>query len=227
MVLTFRKAILRQSKRQNTSRTGRRDDPINLATSNASQWPKKIEVSMLMRSILLASVLSPALMLVAGDVYTPLISKLQESSQQGRHIGIFCDYKSSQAEVRAFVDQLSDGSLVTVVDLRDDSKLGAAYTAMNRMSPDFMVLLDRDRVVAPGKAAATYLIGHMNLQNKPTLAITRLALEQGAFAALGADTGFEWVVNPSVPAGTVTLEGAKATMGRGVGGAQMNVINLE
>lgn len=116
----------------------------------------------------------------------------------GRTVGIVCNYAKSGESVRAMLGAFEPGSAVKVFDVRHWDHLGKACGILDRVRPQYVLLLPDDPVVRDGSVEASRLIRHLNFRQIPTLATTPAALTQGAWAAMGPATGNVLLVNSAL-----------------------------
>lgn len=113
-------------------------------------------------------------------------------------VGIVCNYAKSGESVRAMLDSFSPGSSVKVMDVRHWEHMTKACRILERVKPQYVLLLPDDPLVHDGSVEATLLINYMNFFKIPTLATTPKALTQGAWAVMGPATGNLLQVNPAL-----------------------------
>jgi hypothetical protein len=147
----------------------------------------------------LTTLLAVGLAASAQSNGTDQILQVARATWPGSHtVGIVCDYSLSHEQVRALLYSFPPGSTVKVIDLRPGWDADRACSILANLTPDYILLLPDDPVVHDGSSEATRVITRMNQLGIPTLATTPAALSQGAWAAMGPDTGNALQVNPSL-----------------------------
>ncbi len=132
---------------------------------------------------------------VQATEFGPLMNVVHATWPEKAHIGVVADYSYSQDEIDALARSAGDGSTITVLDTHYASDLDKASSIMvNRVKPDFVVLLPHDRMVWDGSYHASKLVGRVAFHGIPTIATTPVALRQGVAFAMGQATGFDLLV---------------------------------
>ncbi len=138
--------------------------------------------------------LSLAGMALSAEDFQPLMSTTQATWPAKQHIGVICDYRSSQAEVMALAKAAGPGSLLTVVDARVPGQAGAAAILMASRKADYVVLLPKDRLFRDGSFGATVALSQLAKRGVPAIGTTPVALQQGAVFSLGEGTAGQLLV---------------------------------
>lgn len=149
-----------------------------------------------MRSLNLFLSLSLAAPLAAQD-FSPLVQATRTVYPAKHHVGVVCDYTWSHQAVDALASALGGEDRITVVDIRSAEYLGRAKSVLQNVGAELLVLLPQDRFVRDGSFAATVLARNLRDQI-PTVGTSRIALENGAAFAIGADTRNELLVNSNL-----------------------------
>ncbi len=166
-----------------------------------------------------------------ADDFSSLMQVAQTTWPQKTHIGVICDYRSSQAQVEDLARAAGAGSMITVVDVRrlDQASLGAQLVA--NCNADYVVLLPRDRVIAEGSFGATVAISRLAMNGIPAVGTTPKALAQGAVFSMGDGTRGEVLVTNRLK-GTVDVilpagYSRKASLPLSTGMAAISVVNTK
>ncbi|HJW08602.1 MAG TPA: hypothetical protein VJ483_03160 [Holophagaceae bacterium] len=168
-------------------------------------------------SLLALSAVAPA---AAGDL--DQIVDVGKATWTSASVGVICDAEASRARIQELA-RLMGGGTLTVANLHRVEDVGRAAGALRRANPGFVVLFPDDRVVRDGSFAATATIHAMNSYAVPTLATSRAAIQQGATAAMGADTGNQLILNQDLK-GTISIAPSGLHAGSGAT-AQIIYIN--
>lgn len=129
-----------------------------------------------------------------AEDFTPLMQVAKTTWPEKTHIGVICDYRTSQAQVDSLARAAGPGSLITVVDIHQPDKAPLAAQLVARNKADFLVLLPQDRLIHDGSFGATLAIAHLAMQGVPTVGTTAKALSQGAVFSMGDGTRGEIMV---------------------------------
>ncbi len=127
--------------------------------------------------------------------FGPLMEVAHSTWPAKTHLAVVADYGRSAAEVQALALAAGEGNRITVLDTRNQSGVEKAYTLIaNRVRPDYLVLLPKDRLVWDGSFAATQVVNRLAFRGIPTIATTPQAIAQGAVFAIGEATGMNLLV---------------------------------
>jgi hypothetical protein len=127
--------------------------------------------------------------------FAPLMDVAHATWPDKTHIGVVANYDNSREEILELAREAGEGSRITVLDLRSSAQLALARNLLvNRVKPDYMVLLPKDTLVHDGSFAATYLVQQSARAGIPTIATTAAAMHQGAVFAVGESTNLEVLV---------------------------------
>jgi hypothetical protein len=160
--------------------------------------------------------------LAAGDL--DAIVDVGRATWSTASVGVICDAGYSHARIEELAKAMGGGTL-TVASIHRTEDTGRAAGALRRANAGFMVLFPDDRVVRDGSFAATAAIRAMASYSVPTLATTRVSIQQGAAAAIGADTGNQLLLNHDLKGTIDVLPGS--LRGGGSSGAMAKIIYLE
>lgn len=149
--------------------------------------------------------LTLATFLCAGMSALPQSSPTSQITQVARvtwpgpqTVGILCNYARSEQTVEALRTELNPESRILVYDVRTFEHIYPACIRLGGAKPQYVLLLPTDPFIYDGSQAARRMISHMNRQNVPTLATSVRALNQGAWAVAGPDTGDALLLNPAL-----------------------------
>ncbi len=153
---------------------------------------------MKMRFAILATFVLAGTSAHAGD-FGPLMDVVRQTWPGRTHIAVVADYASSRDEIQELADAAGEGALITVLDIHDTTDpWRVPRTVLNRLRPDYVVLLSRDPVFREGSPVTTWLVGQTAQAGLPSVGTTPMAVRQGAVFAVGAGTGNELMVNPEI-----------------------------
>ncbi len=175
-------------------------------------------------SLLALAAVSPA---AAGDL--DQIVEVGKATWSTASVGVMCDANYSQARIQELARAMGGGTL-TVANIHRSEDVGRAAGALRRANAGFVVLFPDDRVVRDGTFAATAAIHAMNSYSVPTLATTRVSIQQGAAAAQGSDTGNQLLLNQDLKGTVDVLPASLKTSRRGrssVSGGVAQIVYLE
>ena len=150
-------------------------------------------MSTLSKSIGTVAMVLAGLGLQAED-FSPLMQTVKTTWPENTHIGVICDYRSSQAQVEALANAAGGASMITVADVhRLDQTKAAAQLLAGRWA-EFLVLLPEDRVAGDGSFGASMAIHRLALRGIPAVGTTPKAIAQGAVFSVGDGTHGEVLV---------------------------------
>lgn len=143
--------------------------------------------------------LSAAVLAVVGlglhaEDFQPLMKVTQATWPERSHIGVICDYRSSEAEVKALASAAGVGTLITVADTRLANHAEKAAALLAWRKAEFVVLMPHDRLFRDGSFGATLAVNGLGRRGVPALGTTPVALKQGAVFSIGEGTGGELLV---------------------------------
>ncbi|HJU82672.1 MAG TPA: hypothetical protein VJ600_00535 [Holophagaceae bacterium] len=137
-------------------------------------------------------------------------------------VGVVCDAEASRERIQELA-RLMGGGTLTVADVRHAENVGRATSALRLANPAYLVLFPDDPIVRDGSFAGTVAIHAMASYDVPTLATTRVGLQQGAAAAIGPDTGNQLLLNHDLKGSIFVSGGYKASsLGGGTGNGSGN-----
>lgn len=149
--------------------------------------------------LILAAVLSTGLPALPQSSPTSQITQVARVTWPGpQTVGILCNYARSEQAVQSLRTELNPGSRILVYDVRTFERIYPACINLGGAKPHYVLLLPSDPFLYDGSQAARRMISHMNRQNVPTLATSVRALNQGAWAVAGPDTGGALLLNPAL-----------------------------
>ncbi|WP_306599490.1 hypothetical protein [Geothrix sp. 21YS21S-2] len=145
-----------------------------------------------------------AAMALAGSAaqatdFGPLMDVAHSTWPAKTHIAVVADYGRSQDEVQNLAMAAGEGNRITVLDTRNQIDVEKAYGLItDRVRPDYLVLLPKDRLVWDGSFAATQVVNRLAYKGIPSIATTPKAISQGAVFAIGEATGMNLLVTDKV-----------------------------
>lgn len=139
-----------------------------------------------------------------AEDFSTLMQVANTTWPEKTHIGVICDYRNSQDQVKDLAMAATPGSMITVIDIRslEHAQLGAQLLANRRAN--FLVLLPKDRLIRDGSFGATVAINRLAQNGIPAVGTTPNALIQGAVFSAGDGTHGEVLVTNRV-IGTVDV----------------------
>jgi len=138
----------------------------------------------------------------AGE-FGPLMEVAQASWPARTHIAVVADYASSVDEINDLAAAAGPGATITVLDSHNPAKRFSSYGVLiNRIKPDYVVLLRSDPTFRDGTPESTWLVSQAAKAGIPSIGTTRESVRQGAVFAVGADTGNQLLVNDE-PKGSI------------------------
>jgi hypothetical protein len=143
---------------------------------------------------LAAAVVACAGFALQAEDFQSLMKTTQTTWPEKRHIGVICDYRTSEAQVMALARAAGENALITVADTRCLELASAAAHILANQKADFMVLLPNDRNFRDGSFGATVAISRAAGRGVPAIGTTPVALRQGAVFSMGDGTKGELLV---------------------------------
>ena len=150
----------------------------------------------MIRSAALLALTSFALTLAAED-FGPVAQAAQRVFKGRTHFGVVCDARFSRQEVADLQRALADESVLTVVDYRAPTSIGAAAVVIAQRGVEVLVLLPHDPLIRDGSAEASELVRQLG-SRIPAIGTTSAALKSGCAFAVGSTTRGELMLNPGV-----------------------------
>jgi len=129
-----------------------------------------------------------------AEDFQPVMTVAKTTWPEKTHLGVVCDYRTSQPAVEALALAAGPQAWITVVDVHHNEQIsnGAAVLALNR--PDYLVLLPGDPLTRDGSLGANLAIRRLATRGIPAVGTTPRAMEQGAAFSLGDGTRGELLV---------------------------------
>jgi hypothetical protein len=132
---------------------------------------------------------------VQATEFGPLMEVVHATWPEKANIGVVANYNDSREEILALAREAGAGSTIHVLDVTGRGQLEkAGNLMMQKVRPDYLVLLPSDPMVWDGSPYATRLVNQIATRGIPTVATTAKAVNQGAVFALGEGTGLELLV---------------------------------
>jgi len=144
-----------------------------------------------------------SLSLQAEDFHS-LMQVVKNTWPEKTHIGVVCDYRSSQAQVEALGRAAGEGFRITVVDVRSSEKAFGGADLAARHQAQFVVIFPEDRLVRDGSMGGTIVIQRLANLGIPSVGTTARSVAQGAVFSVGDGTRGELLVSPEL-IGTVDV----------------------
>lgn len=146
-----------------------------------------------------------------AEDFQPLMSTAKSTWPEKQHIGVICDFRSSEAEVMALARSAGVGATITVADTRSTEQARSAAALMANYRANFVVLMPHDRAFGDGTLGATLAIKGLARRGVPAVGTTPVALKQGAVFSVGDGTrGALLVTDRLIGTVDVLLPGHKA-----------------
>lgn len=139
-----------------------------------------------------------------GTDFRPLLSVTERSWPEKNHIGVVCDYRASQDQVRDLARNAAAGTMITVVDTHSPVHLASAQQLLKQHGVDYVVLMPQDPIFFEGSFHATTLVGRMAGMGIPSVGTRPVGLRQGAVFSIGPETNGELLVTNRL-IGTVSV----------------------
>jgi len=134
----------------------------------------------------------------AGD-FGPLMDAVKASWPEKTHIAVVADYEQSAAEIQDLAQAAGAGTVITVLDTHKHGYYPAAYrVVVNRIKPDYVVLLRHDSTCGEGTPESSWLVGQVAAAGIPSIGTSPVAIRQGAVFAVGNETGNQILVNSEI-----------------------------
>jgi hypothetical protein len=148
----------------------------------------------------LSTSLSVAALALAGlalsaEDFMPLMKTTQATWPEKRHIGVICNFQTSQSQVLALARAAGEDALITVADTRTADQSSAAAFLLARQKTDFVVLMPEDRNFRDGSYAATVAVNRLASRGVPSIGTKPAAIRQGAVFSVGDGTEGQLLVN--------------------------------
>lgn len=148
----------------------------------------------------------------AGD-FSSLMDVVKATWPDKTHIAVVADYTRSAMEIQNLADAAGSGSLITVLDTHNTSSpYGVPRVILNKIKPDYVVLLRSDPTFRDGTLESTWLVRQVALAGIPSIGTTPTALRQGAVFAVGTETGNELMVNSQLKGSIHVILPRRATL---------------
>ena len=140
-----------------------------------------------------AAVVAAGLALSAED-FQPLMKTTQATWPDKQHIGVICNYRANEAQVKALARAAGEGSFITVVDARSVDHAATAAVLLANHRTDYLVLMPGDRLFRDGSFGATVAVNQLAVRGVPSVGTSPMALRQGAVFSVGEATGGQVLV---------------------------------
>ncbi|GLH69359.1 hypothetical protein GETHPA_08920 [Geothrix rubra] len=141
-----------------------------------------------------AAMLALASLGLQAEDFQPLMKVTEATWPEKHHIGVICDYRNSQAEVKALARAAGPGTLITVADTRLMDHAEKAATLLAWRNTSFVVLMPHDRLFRDGSFGASLAVSALGRKGVPAVGTTPVALRQGAVFSVGDGTRGEILV---------------------------------
>ena len=134
---------------------------------------------------------------LAAEDFSPVVKAAGLVFPGRTHYGVVCNYGRSREAVGDLLRALPEGSTLTVIDAHDWSQVMPAACLIRQREVEMLALLPNDPLVRDGSPFATGLVNQVK-HNIPAFGTTPAAIRNGCALALGAATGWELMINPSL-----------------------------
>ena len=145
-------------------------------------------------SLALTAAAVAALTLSAED-FRPLMKTTHTTWPDKQHIGVICDYRASEEQVKALAAAAGEGYRITVADTHNGEKANFAATLLADRHADYLVLMPGDPVFREGSFNASVAVYRLAAKGVPSIGTTPVALKQGAVFSVGEGTSGHILVN--------------------------------